>query len=66
MAKYLVDGMTCGGCAASVERAIKELAPNSTVSVDLAAKEITVGGVDDDAVIQQAVENAGFEYKGQV
>ncbi|CCQ74439.1 heavy-metal-associated domain-containing protein [Magnetospira sp. QH-2] len=64
MAKYLVNGMTCGGCASSVEKAIKELAADSTVTVDLEAKTVTVGGVDDAAVVQQAVENAGFEFNG--
>lgn len=61
---YHVDGMSCGGCAASVERSIKALAPDAEVQVDLAAKTVTVTGLPDDQVMQQAVVNAGFIYGG--
>lgn len=66
MAKtYRVDGMTCGGCAASVERAIKAAVPGATVSVDLGKKAVTVDGATaDDSRIRQAVEAAGFTYEG--
>lgn len=65
MAKtYRVTGMSCGGCAASVERAIKAVLPGAGVTVDLEAKAVTVDGADDDAKIAQAVEGAGFSYEG--
>lgn len=65
MAKtYRVTGMSCGGCAASVERAIKAVLPDAGVTVDLEAKAVTVDGADDDAKIAQAVEGAGFSYEG--
>ncbi len=65
---YRVDGMTCGGCAASVERAIKAAVPGASVSVDLGKKAVTVDGATDEATddgrIRQAVEAAGFTYEG--
>jgi copper chaperone len=65
MAKtYRVVGMSCGGCASSVERAIKAVLPAASVSVNLDAKAVTVDGADDDAKIRQAVEDAGFTYEG--
>ncbi len=69
MAKvYKVLGMTCGGCASSVTKAIQAASPETAVDVDLEANEINVegpgGGVIDDAIIKQAVEGAGFEYAG--
>ncbi len=68
MAKvYKVLGMTCGGCASSVTKAIQAASPEAAVDVDLEANEINVegpGGVIDDATIKQAVEGAGFEYAG--
>ncbi len=65
MAKtYRVTGMTCGGCAASVEKAIKAAVPGSSVSVNLENKAVTVDGAEDDAKIRQAVEGAGFGYEG--
>ena len=61
---YNVLGMTCGGCAKSVTNAILDKAPDATVSVDLAAKAVTVDGVGE-TVVKQAVEDAGFEYAGK-
>ncbi len=64
MAKtYRVTGMTCGGCAKSVETAIKAVAPDATVAVDLAAKAVTVTGVEE-AQVRKAVDDAGFTFEG--
>ncbi|MBK1663687.1 heavy metal transporter [Rhodospirillum rubrum] len=67
MAKtYLVGGMTCGGCARSVERAIKSLTDDADlkVVVDLEGGCVSVEGLDDDAAIEAAVDGAGFDYLG--
>lgn len=65
MAKvYKVLGMTCGGCASSVTKAIQAASPEAAVDVDIEANEVNVEGIDDDATIKQAVEDAGFEYAG--
>ena len=61
---YRVLGMTCDGCANAVTNAIKTAAPEAAVEVDLEGKKVTVEGLGDDSVIQQAVEDAGFEYGG--
>ena len=61
---YKVDGMTCGGCANSVINAIKGVAPGSEITVNLEAKEITVVGLNDEALIAKAVDDAGFEFGG--
>ena len=63
---YRVLGMTCDGCANAVTNAIKTAAPEAAVEVDLEGKKVTVEGLGDDSVIQQAVEDAGFEYGGPV
>lgn len=60
---YRVTGMTCGGCARSVETAIKAVAPGASVTVDLAAKAVTVDGASADQV-KQAVDDAGFGFEG--
>jgi len=61
---YSVLGMTCDGCARSVANAIKTAAPTAEVKVDLDAKKVTVEGDVADAVVAQAVDDAGFEYAG--
>ena len=62
---YKVSGMTCGGCARSVEQAIKALAPEAEVSVDLPRGEVTVEGADEPSV-SKAVDGAGFDFLGSV
>lgn len=65
-ATYSVLGMTCQGCANSVTNAIAAAAPGAEVSVDLEAKQVNVEGCDDQAIIAQAVDDAGFEFAGAV
>lgn len=62
---YRVTGMTCGGCARSVETAIKAVAPAATVTVDLAAKAVSVDGASE-AQVKQAVDDAGFSFEGAI
>ncbi len=68
MAKvYKVLGMTCGGCASSVTKAIQAASPEAAVDVDLEADQVSIegaGSIIDDDTIKQAVEGAGFEYAG--
>lgn len=60
---YRVTGMTCGGCARSVESAIKAVAPGATVTVDLSAAKVSVDGASE-AQVKQAVDDAGFAFEG--
>jgi len=62
---YRVTGMTCGGCVRSVEAAIKAVAPDAKVTVDLAAQRVTVDGAPE-AKVKRAVDDAGFEFGGAV
>ncbi len=63
-ATYKVDGMTCGGCARSVTNAVTAAAPGATVEVDLADKSVRVQGEHDPKHVEQAVEDAGFDFGG--
>ena len=59
-----VKGMTCGGCVASVERVLHELAGVEKVNVSLAAGEANVefdpARVSEDD-LRAAIEDAGYE-----
>ena len=48
--------MTCGGCAARVERALSSVAGASKAVVDLATRTATVSAVSDDVALTQLVE----------
>ena len=63
-ATYRVLGMTCDGCVRSITAAIQSAIPDATVTVDLAAGTIGVDGARDEAVIKEAVEDAGFDFGG--
>ncbi len=61
---YNVSGMTCGGCARSVEAAIKAVAPQASVTADAAKGQVTVEGANAKQV-EVAVRDAGFDFQGE-
>ncbi|MEU8320563.1 heavy-metal-associated domain-containing protein [Nonomuraea sp. NPDC048881] len=63
---YQVEGMTCGHCVSSVRAEVGKVDGVQAVEVDLAAKEmvVTSGAPIDQAVIESAVVEAGYELGG--
>ena len=62
---YIVEGMSCGHCSQAVTNALKSINENAEITVDLDAKKVTVSGIDDEAAINEAIEDAGFDFKGK-
>lgn len=65
MIELQVTGMTCGGCVASVRRAVERVVPNAQTDVELATGRVRIDGAFDDAsriraVAKEAIEDAGF------
>ncbi|MEO3385069.1 heavy metal-associated domain-containing protein [Mesorhizobium sp. CAU 1741] len=60
-----VEGMTCGGCKAAVERVLRAQPGVSAVTVDLEAGSAKVSseGSADPAGLVAAVENAGYDAR---
>ncbi|QNM96166.1 heavy-metal-associated domain-containing protein [Chitinimonas koreensis] len=61
--RFGIEGMSCGGCAASVERALKALPGVESVAVELAEGSARVRfdpGLVDLARIRAAIEDAGY------
>jgi len=61
--EFSVDGMSCGGCVASVTRAVQRVPGVQKVDVSLEGKVATVefdGAAVDCAAIVAAIEAAGF------
>jgi len=58
----VIEGMTCGHCAAHVERALNALL-GVLAKVDLQRKEARVEAAAEvsDDILRQAVQNAGYE-----
>lgn len=61
MYELIVEGMTCGGCAASVKRALQALDAKADVNVDLPAKQVKVTTTAQLADVKAAVEDAGYD-----
>lgn len=59
---YVVPGMHCGHCEASVTEEVSAVAGVESVVVDLETKRVDVTGAGlDDAAIRAAIEEAGYE-----
>jgi copper chaperone len=63
MAVVKVGGMTCGGCAAAVKRAVEQAVPGAAATVSLERGEVEVTG-GDVAAAKAAIIGAGFEVLG--
>ena len=61
-AVYVVPGMSCAHCEASVIEEVSALPGVEGVAVDLESKRVEVSGTAlDDAAIRLAIEEAGYE-----
>lgn len=57
-----VGGMACEGCAKSVAAAVNRLDPGARVTVDLAAKTVTISGASQGVPgIEAAIQAAGYD-----
>lgn len=58
---YRVKGMTCGGCARHVEKAIRSVAGVTGVVMDVAMGTATIEGTASFEVMAASVGAAGYE-----
>jgi copper chaperone len=59
---YVVQGMTCQHCVASVSEEVSEISGVARVDVDLESGRLTVSGEGfGDEDVRAAVEEAGYE-----
>ncbi|HKU95478.1 MAG TPA: heavy-metal-associated domain-containing protein [Vineibacter sp.] len=63
MHRYTVPTMTCGHCAATIEKAVKGVDPQATLSVNLPAKEVTIHSGVEETRIAEAIRAAGYETR---
>lgn len=60
MMELKVESMSCGGCAASVTKAVKQADPKANVEVDLPTKKVRIETGEARATIVQALAKAGY------
>jgi hypothetical protein len=61
---YCVEGMHCSHCEASVESAVKSIDGVTSAKASASAKTLIVTGKADESALRDAVEKAGFTFKG--
>ncbi|MFC6732853.1 MULTISPECIES: heavy-metal-associated domain-containing protein [unclassified Haladaptatus] len=59
--KLTVSGMSCGGCEATVEEALKGVAGVTNATADRETDTATIEGDADVETLVSAVENAGYD-----
>ena len=60
MVQFHIPKMNCGGCAASVTKAVKSVDASADVSVDLTTKLVTVQSDVAPASLAAALGDAGY------
>jgi copper chaperone len=60
MLNLKVSDMTCGHCASTVTKAVKQVDGNATVEVDLGSKRVSIASTLDAAKFEQAIREAGY------
>ncbi|MCT9624805.1 heavy-metal-associated domain-containing protein [Pseudarthrobacter equi] len=61
--EFAVEGLTCGHCVQTVQKAVSALAGVEFASVDLVPggrSRLTVGGNADSSAVREAVTSAGY------
>ncbi|MEV7152926.1 MULTISPECIES: heavy-metal-associated domain-containing protein [unclassified Streptomyces] len=65
--QYLVTGMSCEHCAASITEEVSQVPGVTEVDVDVKAGSVSVSGTDlDDARLHAAIVEAGYEVTESV
>lgn len=62
---YKVNGMSCGHCKMTVEKAVASLKGVESATANLAKGTLTVDGAVSEAEVAKAVALAGFEFGGE-
>jgi copper chaperone len=60
MFEIAVNDMTCGHCASTITRAVKEVDAASRCEIDLASKTVRIDSAQPAADFQAAIEEAGY------
>lgn len=60
MTSFQVVDMTCGHCVKAITASVHSVAPEASVSCDVAHKTVQVTGTHQAASVQSAIKEAGY------
>ena len=63
MLNFQVEGMSCDHCRSAVTAAIRRVAPQARVEVDLDSGQVTVAEAGDREAVAAAIRSAGYETR---
>jgi copper chaperone CopZ len=61
MLKLKVPDMSCGHCAATIEKAVRSVDPAAKLAVDVGAQTVSVETGAAPATVREAIRSAGYE-----
>ena len=60
MIEFSVKDMTCGHCASTITKAVKEVDAAGKVEIDLAAQRVRIESAQEPQAFKEAIEEAGY------
>jgi len=60
MLEFRVQDMTCNHCVGAITKAVKHVAPQASVEIDLEHHLVRIQGEADQAIVQAAIVDAGY------
>ena len=63
MIQFDIPGMTCGGCARSLTKAIHSIDADARVVPDIPARRVTIESSHDRAKFVEAIRAAGYDMQ---
>ena len=60
MLEFRVQDMTCKHCAGAITKAVKDVAPQASVEVDLEHHRVRIQGEADRDTVKAAIADAGY------
>ena len=64
MIEFTVNDMTCGHCASTITRAVKDVDAASRCEIDLGAKKVRIESAYAASEFKEAIEEAGYSPVG--
>jgi len=61
MLKLKVPEMSCGHCAAAIEKAVRNVDPAAKLAIDFGAQTVTIETRAEPAAVSGAIRTAGYE-----